>query len=197
MSWCCIDLRLADEPQENPLGVLGALGGYSKSLLRWVVIPTSLERVPGRAQILLGCEFRVSPRYLLCGVALPWGGTAGVGVDKRVEGASGRLTWFVLLNVDQVEQAAPPVRPLVETHLSVASFDDPDQASDEVEAVRTVSPLPVSSVNLHGDWLVHAFAPWPEGPARTEGGKTRPKPAVTENLTPRSPETVKRRRTLH
>ena len=94
-----------------------------------------------------------------------------MGVDERVEGASSRLTWFVLRDVDQVKQAAPPVRPLIEPHGNVASFDDPDQASDEVEALRTVSPLPVSSVDFHGDWLVHALAPRREGPAGTEGGK--------------------------
>src|ERR687889_2448227 len=112
--------------------------------------PSSLARVPGKPQTLLGSEFRVSPRNLLCGVSLPWGGTAGVGVDERVEGASGMPTGFVLLDVDQVEQAAP-IRPLVETHLSVASFDDPDQASDEEDGVRTVIPLAASSVDLHGD----------------------------------------------
>src|ERR687897_944435 len=118
--------------------------------------PSSLARVPGKPQTLLGSEFRVSPRDLLCGVSLPGGGTAGVGVDERVEGASGRLTWFGLLDVDQVEQAAQ-ICPLVEPHRSVASFDHPNQASDEVEAVRTVSLLPVSPITLHGDWLVHAF----------------------------------------
>src|SRR5918995_6471131 len=132
------------------------LYGYSKSLPRLGVIPTSLARVPGRPQKLLGAEFRVSPRNLLCGVSLPWGGTGAVGVDERVEGASGRSTGFVLLDVDQVEQAAP-IRPLVEPHDGVASFDDPYQASDEVEAVRTVIPLAVTSVDLHGDRLVHAF----------------------------------------
>src|SRR5215212_5251641 len=101
MLWCCIDMRLADDRREHPLCLMGAFGDYSKSLLRWVVIPTSLERDPGRPQILLGCEFRVSPRYLLCGVSLPGGGSSGgVGVDERVEGASSRLTWFVLLDVD-------------------------------------------------------------------------------------------------
>jgi hypothetical protein len=119
--------------------------------------PTSLARVPSKSQKLLGGEFRVSPRYLLCGVSLPGGGTTGVGVDERVEGASGRLPGFVLLDVDQVEQATSPVRPLVETHGSVASFDDLNQASDEVEALRPVITLPVSSVDLQGDWLVHAF----------------------------------------
>src|SRR5215217_8831081 len=119
---------------------MGALEGYSKSLPPSGVIPTSLLRVPGRPQTLLGCEFWVSSRYLLCGVALPGSGIGAVGVDERVEGASGRPTWSVLLDVDQVEQAAQ-VCPLVETHLSMASFDDPNQASDEVEAVRTVSPL--------------------------------------------------------
>src|SRR5919112_548652 len=125
--------------------------------------PSSLARVPGKPQTLLGSEFRVSPRDLLCGVSLPGGGTAGVGVDERVEGASGRLTWFGLLDVDQVEQAAQ-ICPLVEPHRSVASFDHPNQASDEVETVRTVIPLAVSSVDFHSDWLVHAFSPRREGP---------------------------------
>src|SRR5687768_7698619 len=120
MLWCCIDMRLADDRQKHPLCLMGAFGDYSKSLLRSVVIPTSLARVPGRTQILLDGEFRVSPRYLLCGVSLPGGGTTGVGVDERVEAASRRPTWFVLLDVDQVEQAAQ-VCPLVERHLSVAS----------------------------------------------------------------------------
>src|SRR5918992_1319190 len=104
--------------------------------------PSSLARVPGKPQTLLGCEFRVSPRNLLCGVSLPGGGTTGVGVDERVEGASGRSPGFVLLDVDQVEQATQ-ICPLVETHRSVASFDHPNQASDEVETVRTVIPLGV------------------------------------------------------
>src|SRR5919107_3950343 len=175
MLWCCIDMRLADQRREHPLWLTGALGDYSKSLMRWVVISTSLARFPRRAQGLCCGEFWVSSRHLLCGVSLPGGGTTGVGVYERVEGASSRLTWFVLLDVDQVEQATQ-VCPLIEPHGNVASFDDPDQASYEVEALRTVSPLVVSSVNFHGDWLVHALAPWPEGPARTEGGKTRPDP---------------------
>src|SRR5215207_7580995 len=152
-------------------------------------------RIPGKPQKLLGCEFRVSPRYLLCGVSLPGRATAGVGVDERVEGASRTFTRFVLLDVDQVEQAAQ-VCPLVEPHGGVASFDDLNQASDEVEAVRTVIPLAVSSVNLHGHWLVHAFSPRREGPVGTEGGKPRPNLAITETLTPRVSEAVKRRRTL-
>ena len=156
MVWCCIDMRLADEAQENPLGVLGALGGYSKSLPRSGVPSTSLARVPGKPQKPLVGEFRVSPRNLPCGVALPGGGTTGVGVDERVEGASGRPTWFVLLDVDQVEQAAP-ICPLVERHLSVASFDDSNQAPDEVDGVRTVITLAVSSVDFQGDRLVHTF----------------------------------------
>src|SRR5215218_6584310 len=110
------------------------------------VAPTSLARVPGWTQKSPGGKFRVSPRNLLCGVSFPWGATTGVGVDERVEGASGRPTWFVLLDVDQVEQAAPPVCPLVEPHLSVASFDDLNQASDEVDGVRTVFPLAAPSV---------------------------------------------------
>src|SRR5215208_7223871 len=138
--------------------------------------PTSLARVPGKPQKLLGGEFRVSPRHLLCGVSLPGGGTTGVGVDERVEGASGRLPGFVLLDVDQVEQATSPVRPLVEAHLSVASFDDPDQASDEVEAVRTVIPLPVSSVDLQDDWLVHAFLLGARVRPGRRGGKPQPNP---------------------
>src|SRR5215213_6310635 len=118
--------------------------------------PTSLARVPGRPKKSFVGEFRVSPRYLLCGVSLPGGGTGGVGVDERVEGTSGRPTGFILLDVDQVDQAAP-IRPLVELHRSVAIFDDSNQASDEVDAIRTVVPLAVSSVDLHGAWLVHAF----------------------------------------
>src|SRR5215218_790517 len=120
MLWCCIDMRLADDRREHSLCISGALGGYSKSLPRPGAIPALLAQVPGQPQILLGSEFRVSPRYLLCGVSLPGGGTGGVGVDERVEGASRRPTGFVLLDVDQVEQAAP-IRPLVEPHLSVAS----------------------------------------------------------------------------
>src|SRR5919112_1106212 len=169
MLWCCIDMRLVDEPQEIPM-FNRALGGYSKSLLSSGVIPTSLVRVPGRPQKSPGGEFRVSPRNLLGGVSLRGSGTTGVGVDERVESASGRPTWFVLLDVDQIEQAAS-VRPLVELHRNVASFDDPNQASDEVDGVRTVIPLAVSSVNLHGDRLVHAFSPRREGPAGTEVGR--------------------------
>src|SRR5215213_9995116 len=101
-------MRLADELQEeNPLCLMGALGGVSKSLPPSGVIPTSLARVLCRPQKSPVGEFRVSPRYLLCGVSLPGSGTGGVGVDERVEGASGRLPGFVLLDVDQVEQAAP------------------------------------------------------------------------------------------
>src|SRR5918997_1980911 len=113
MLWCCIDMRLADDRQKHPLCLVDALGDYSTLLLRWVVGPTSLLGVPGRPQSLLGAEFRVSPRNLLCGVSLPGGGTGGVGVDERVESASGGQPWFILLDVDQVEQAAP-VHPLVE-----------------------------------------------------------------------------------
>jgi hypothetical protein len=163
-------MRLADDRQKHPLCLVGALGDYSTLLLRWVVGPTSLLRVPGRPQSLLGGEFWVSPRYLLCNVSLPGSGIGGVGVDKRVEGASRRPTWFVLLDVDQVEQAAQ-ICPLVETHGSVARFDHPNQASDEVEAVRTVIPLLVSSVNLKGDWFVHAFFSSARGPGRDGGGK--------------------------
>src|SRR5215217_2942977 len=118
--------------------------------------PSSSARVPGKPQKLLGGEFWVSPRDLLCGVSLPGGGTARVGVDERVEGALGSPSWFVLLDVDQVEQAAS-VRPLVEPHLSVARFDHPKQASDEVDGVRTVFPLAANPVDFHGGWLVHTF----------------------------------------
>src|SRR5215213_3145053 len=169
MLWSCIDMRLADDRWEHPLRLTSALGGYSKSLAPSGVISTSLARVPGRPQKLLGCEFRVSPRDLLCGVSLPGDGTGAVGVDERVEGASRTSTGFVLLDVDQVEQAAP-IRPLVEPHGGVASFDDPNQASDEVDGVRTVIPLAANSVDLHGGWLVHVFSPRREGPAGTEGG---------------------------
>ena len=78
----------------------------------------------------------------------------------------------------------------------MASVDDPNQAPDEVDAVRTVIPLAVSSVDFNGDRLVHAFSPRRAGPAGTEGGKPRPNPAVTETLTPRVSEAVKRRRRL-
>src|SRR5215210_8031706 len=151
------------------LRLTSAPSGYSMALPQSGVAPTSLARVPGKPQKLLGGEFRVSPRYLPCGVSLPGGGTGGVGVDERVEGASRRSPGFILLDVDQVEQAAQ-ICPLVEPHGGVPSFDDPNQAPDEVDGVRTVIPLAVSSVYLHGNWLVHAFSPRREGPARTEGG---------------------------
>src|SRR5215204_6079828 len=177
-------MRLADDRREHHLCSMGTLGGYSKSLPPSGVIPTSLARVQGGPQKHLGGEFRVSPRNLLCGVSLPGSGTTGVGVDERIEGASGRPTWFVLLDVDQVEQATPPVRPLVEPHLSVASFDHPNQASDEVEAMRTVIPLAVSSVDFHGDLFVHVFLLG----ARVRPGRRGESPsrilAVSETLTP-------------
>src|SRR5215213_1379187 len=141
------------------------------------------REIPGRTQKSPGGKFRVSPRNLLCGVSLPGGGTTGVGVDERVEGASERLPGFVLLDVDQVEQAAQ-ICPLVEPHRSVASFDDLNQASDEVDGVRTVFPLAANSVDFHGGWLVHVFSPRREGPAGTEGGKPQPNPAVTKTLAP-------------
>src|SRR5215203_1712228 len=98
----------------TPLWLMGALGSYSKSLPRSGVTPTSLARVPGRPQKSPVGEFRISPKCLLCSVSLPSRATGGVGVDERVEGASGRPPWFVLLDVDQVEQAAP-IRPLVDS----------------------------------------------------------------------------------
>src|SRR5215211_3561887 len=168
-------MRLADEPQEKFLCLMGALGGYSKSLPRSGVIPTSLARVPGRPHKSPGGEFRVSPRNLLSGVSLPGGGTTGVGVDERVEGASGRLPGFFLLDVDQVEQAAQ-ICPLVEPHLSVASFDDLNQASHEVDGVRTVIPLTANSVDLHGGWLVHAFFSSARGSGWDGGGKAPAEP---------------------
>src|SRR5918994_2532746 len=167
----------------TPLRLTSAPGGYSKSLPRSGVTPTSLARVAGKPQKLLGGEFRVSPRHLLCGVSLPGGGTTGVSVDERVEGASGRLPGFVLLDVDQVEQAAQ-ICPLVEPHGSVASFDDLNQASDEVEAVRTVIPLAANSVDLHGDRLVHTFLLGAKVRLGRRGGKPQPNPAVTKTLAP-------------
>src|SRR5215204_6776303 len=157
------------------------------------VASTSLARIPSKPQKLLGGEFRVSPRNLLCGVSLPGRATAGVGVDERVEGASGSPSWFVPLYVDQVEQAAQ-VRPLVEPHLGVAGFDALNQASDEVDGVRMVCPLAVSSVYLQGDRLVHAF--FLLGARVRLGGRGKPQlnPAVTETLTPQASETVKCRR---
>src|SRR5215203_6456536 len=133
------------------------------------VASTSLAQIPGRTHKSPGGEFRVSPRNLLCGVSLPGGGIGGVGVDEWVEGASGRLTWFVLLDVDQVEQAAQ-VCPLVEPHGGVPSFDDLNQASDEVDAVRTVIPLAANSVDLHGGWLVHTFLLGPKVRLGRRGG---------------------------
>src|SRR5829696_1613216 len=165
------------------LRLTSAPGGYSKSLPRSGVTPTSVARVPSKPQKLLGGEFRVSPRDLLCGVSLPGGGAAGVGVDERVEGASRRLAGFVLLDVDQVDQSAQ-ICPLVEPHGSVARFDALNQASDEVEAVRTVIPLAANSVDLHGGWLVHAFFSSARRSGQDGGGKPQPNPAVTETLAP-------------
>jgi hypothetical protein len=105
-----------------------------------------------------------------------------VGVDERIEGASGRPSWFVLLDVDQVEQAAP-ICPLVETHGGVASFDDLNQASDEVDGVRTVIPLAANSVDLHGGGLVHVFfLLGAKVRLGRRGGKPQPNPAVTKTL---------------
>src|SRR5215211_5209815 len=168
MLWCCIDLRLAGSAGAPPyVKRVRPAATQCRYCVRVWPLPRWRE-IPGRTQKLLGCEFRVSPRDLLCGVSLPGGGTTGVGVDERVEGASGRSTWFILLDVDQVEQATP-VRPLVEPHGGMASFDDLNQASDEVEALPTVFPLAANSVDLHGGWLVHVFSPRREGPAGTEG----------------------------
>src|SRR5215211_6912004 len=83
--------QMDDRLFNHSVHLSSAPGGYSKSLPRSGVSPTSVARVPSTPQKLLGGEFRVSPRDLLCGVALPRGGTTGVGVDERVEGASGRL----------------------------------------------------------------------------------------------------------
>src|SRR5829696_3023817 len=164
------------------LRLTSAPGGYSMPVPPSSVIPTSSARVLCRSHKSPGGEFRVSSRYLLWGVSLPWGGTAGVGVDERVEGASRRPPGFILLDVDQVEQAAQ-ICPLVEPHGSVASFDDLNQASDEVEAVRTVIPLAAISVDLQGNWLVHAFSSW-RGSGREGGGSPSRTRAVTETLTP-------------
>src|SRR5215218_8382933 len=165
------------------LPLTSAPGDYSMSLPPSDMSPTSLARVPGKPQKLLGGEFRVSPSDLLCGVSLPGGGTTGVGVDERVEGASGRLAGFVLLDVDQVEQAAQ-ICPLVEPHLGVASFDELNQASDEIDGVRTVIPLAVSSVDLQGNWLVHTFLLGARVRLGRRGGKPQPNPAVTKTLAP-------------
>jgi hypothetical protein len=61
----------------------------------------------------------------------------------------------MLLDVYQVEQAAQ-VRPLVKSHRGVAIFDVSNQAPDEIDALGTVITSAVTSVNLHGDRLVHA-----------------------------------------
>src|SRR5215213_2627642 len=196
MLWCCIDMRSAGSAGAPPY-VKRVRPAATQCRHRVRVWPLPRWRkIPGRTQKSPGGEFRVSPRYLLSGVSLLGSGTAGVGVDERVEGASGRPTWFVLLDVDQVEQAAQ-ICPLVEPHGAMASFDDLNQASDEVEALRTVFPLAATSVDLHGGWLVHVFSPRREGPAGTEGGKPQPNLAVTKTLAPWWPETVKHWRTLH
>jgi hypothetical protein len=74
-------------------------------------------------------------------------------------------------------------RPLVEPHGGVASFDDPNQASDEEDSVRTVIPLAVSSVDstLIGSYTSFSSA---RGSGRDGGGKPQPNPAVSETLTP-------------
>src|SRR5215211_6790282 len=183
MLCCCIDMRLADDRREHLPTFNESPYSYSMSLPPSDMSPTSLARVPGKPQKLLGGEFRVSSRDLLCGVSLPGGSTTGVGVDERVEGASGRLAGFVLLDVDQVEQAAQ-ICPLVEPHLGVASFDELNQASDEIDGVRTVIPLAVSSVDLQGNWLVHTFLLVARVRLGRRGGKPQPNPAVTKTLAP-------------
>ena len=86
----------------------------------------------------------------------------------------------MLLDVYQVEQAAQ-VRPLVKSHRGVAIFDDSNQAPDEIDALGTVIAPAVTSVNLHGDRLVHAVLLGARvRPERR--GKPWPNPAVTETL---------------
>src|SRR5215208_6272615 len=156
MLWCCIDMRLAGSAGAPPyVKRVRPAPTQCRYHVRVWPLPRWRE-IPGRPQKSPGGEFRVSPRNLLSGVSLPGGGTTGVGVDERVEGASRRPPWFILLDVDQVEQAAQ-ICPLVEPHRRVASFDDLNQASDEVDGVRTVIPLAANSVDLHGGWLVHTF----------------------------------------
>src|SRR5215210_6121623 len=119
MLWCCIDMRLAGSAGAPPYVERVRLAA-TQCRYRGRVWPLPRRReIPGRTQKPPGGEFRVSPRYLLCSVSLPGGGTTGEGVDERIEGASGRPPGFVLLDVDQVEQAAQ-ICPLVEPHLSVA-----------------------------------------------------------------------------
>jgi hypothetical protein len=166
-------MRFADDRREH-LRLTSAPGGYSKSLPRSGVFPTSLARVLGSPQKLLSAEFRVSPRHFACGVSLAGGDPGGVGVDERVEGASGRPPNFVLLDVDQVEQAAQ-ICPPIEPHGSVASFHDLNQAPDEEDGVRMVFPLAVSSVYFHGDRLVHALSPR-RGSGQEGEGRPRPNP---------------------
>src|SRR5215211_3028267 len=156
MLWCCIDMRLAGSAGAPPY-VKRVRPAATQCRYRVRVWPLPRWRaIPGRTQKSPGGKFRVSPRNLLCGVSLPGRATTGVAVDERVEGASERLPGFVLFDVDQVEQAAQ-ICPLVEPHGGVASFDDLNQASDEVDGVRTVIPLAANSVDLHGGWLVHTF----------------------------------------
>ena len=66
----------------------------------------------------------------------------------------------------------------------MASFDDLNQASDEVDGVRTVIPLAANSVDLHGGWLVHTFLLGAKVRLGRRGGKPQPNPAVTKTLAP-------------
>ena len=70
-----------------------------------------------------------------------------MGVDERAEGAPGRPPRPVLLDADQVGQAAP-VRPLAEPDGGAAPLDGFEQAPDEGDGVRTAGTVAVAPVDL-------------------------------------------------
>ena len=63
-----------------------------------------------------------------------------MGVDERAEGAPRRPPRPVLLDADQVGQAAP-VRPLAEPDGGAAPLDGFEQAPDEGDGVRTAGTV--------------------------------------------------------
>src|SRR5215208_6639084 len=81
MLWCCIDMRLAGSAGAPPyVKRVRPAATQCRYCVRVWPLPRWRE-IPGRTQKSPGGEFRVSPRYLLCGVSLPGGGTTGVEVD--------------------------------------------------------------------------------------------------------------------
>src|SRR4028118_703111 len=158
-------------------------------LPRWRTSGTQPSGTPAKAPV---GEFGVGPGDLLGGVSLRGRGLGRVGVDERVEGASERPPGPILLDVDQVGQTTL-VSPLVEPHRGAAIFAGFVQATDEVDGVQTVSPVAASSIDYHGDRLVHPCSSARRS-GRNGGGVPRPNPAVTQNLTSQPSAVVKHRR---